>query len=106
VRGWVLPVARAVAEGAIQGQDRPRARQRASLSALASSWFHTLIGAYHLPAWLDEVIIGPRWLQNARLHGGHILAGNHPCGGAVFTVSLPLNAPGSPLGSAAAAGTG
>jgi two-component system, OmpR family, sensor histidine kinase MtrB len=33
--------------------------------------------------------------ENARLHGGHISAGNHPDGGAVFTVSLPLNAPGS-----------
>jgi len=32
--------------------------------------------------------------ENARLHGGHIHAGNHPGGGAVFTVSLPLNAPG------------
>jgi two-component system, OmpR family, sensor histidine kinase MtrB len=29
--------------------------------------------------------------ENARLHGGHIHAGNHPDGGAVFTVSLPLN---------------
>jgi two-component system, OmpR family, sensor histidine kinase MtrB len=29
--------------------------------------------------------------ENARLHGGHIEAGNHPGGGAVFTVSLPLN---------------
>src|SRR5205807_1958849 len=37
--------------------------------------------------------------ENARLHGGHIHAGNHPGGGAVFTVSLPLNAPGSPSGS-------
>ncbi len=33
--------------------------------------------------------------ENARLHGGHIHAGNHPDGGAVFTVSLPLDAPGS-----------
>ena len=32
--------------------------------------------------------------ENARLHGGHIHAGNHPDGGAVFTVSLPLNASG------------
>lgn len=32
--------------------------------------------------------------ENARLHGGHIHAGNHPGGGAVFTVSLPLAAPG------------
>jgi two-component system sensor histidine kinase MtrB len=33
--------------------------------------------------------------ENARLHGGHIDAGNQPGGGAVFTVSFPLNAPGS-----------
>jgi two-component system, OmpR family, sensor histidine kinase MtrB len=33
--------------------------------------------------------------ENARLHGGRIDAGNHPGGGAVFTVSLPVNAPGS-----------
>jgi two-component system, OmpR family, sensor histidine kinase MtrB len=33
--------------------------------------------------------------ENARLHGGHIHAGNHPDGGAAFTVSLPLNVPGS-----------
>jgi two-component system, OmpR family, sensor histidine kinase MtrB len=31
--------------------------------------------------------------ENARLHGGHIHAGNHPGGGTVFTVSLPLNVP-------------
>jgi two-component system, OmpR family, sensor histidine kinase MtrB len=36
----------------------------ALLSALASSWFHTLIGSYNLPAWLDDVILGPHWLQN------------------------------------------
>ena len=36
----------------------------ALLSALASSWFHTLIGAYRLPAWLDDVILGPGWLRN------------------------------------------
>jgi two-component system, OmpR family, sensor histidine kinase MtrB len=29
--------------------------------------------------------------ENARLHGGHIEAGNHPDDGAVFTVHLPLN---------------
>jgi two-component system, OmpR family, sensor histidine kinase MtrB len=33
--------------------------------------------------------------ENARLHGGHIHAGNHLDGGAVFIVSLPLNVPGS-----------
>jgi two-component system sensor histidine kinase MtrB len=27
--------------------------------------------------------------ENARLHGGHIEAGNHPGGGAVFTLTLP-----------------
>ena len=31
--------------------------------------------------------------ENARLHGGRIRAGNHPGGGAVFTVSLPLSTP-------------
>ena len=36
----------------------------ALLSALASSWFHTLIAAYRLPAWLDGVIFVPSWLQN------------------------------------------
>jgi two-component system sensor histidine kinase MtrB len=35
----------------------------ALVSALAASWFHTLIGAYRLPAWLDDVLIGPGWLQ-------------------------------------------
>jgi two-component system sensor histidine kinase MtrB len=38
----------------------------ALLSALASSWFHTLIESYYLPAWLDEVVIGPHWLRNLR----------------------------------------
>jgi len=28
---------------------------------------------------------------NARLHGGHIDAGNHSGGGAIFTLDLPLN---------------
>ena len=36
----------------------------ALLSAIASSWFHTLIAAYRLPAWLDDVILGPGWLQS------------------------------------------
>ena len=35
----------------------------ALLSAIASSWFHTLIEAYRLPGWLDGVIRGPGWLQ-------------------------------------------
>ncbi|HUN32894.1 MAG TPA: HAMP domain-containing sensor histidine kinase [Trebonia sp.] len=30
-------------------------------------------------------------LENARLHGGRIDAGNHPGGGALFTVSLPVS---------------
>jgi two-component system sensor histidine kinase MtrB len=29
--------------------------------------------------------------ENARLHGGHIEAGNHPDGGALFTLVLPLS---------------
>jgi two-component system sensor histidine kinase MtrB len=29
--------------------------------------------------------------ENARLHGGHIDAGNHSGGGAIFTLDLPLN---------------
>src|ERR1700761_8973298 len=40
----------------------------ALLSALASSWFHTLIGAYRLPGWLDGVILGPAWLQSLVHH--------------------------------------
>jgi two-component system sensor histidine kinase MtrB len=36
----------------------------ALVSALASSWFHTLIGAYRLPGWLDGVLLGPGWLQS------------------------------------------
>src|ERR1700749_1929304 len=36
----------------------------ALLSAIASSWFHTLIQAYRLPAWLDGVIRGPGWLRH------------------------------------------
>jgi two-component system, OmpR family, sensor histidine kinase MtrB len=36
----------------------------ALLSAIASSWFHTLIQAYRLPIWLDDVILGPRWLRS------------------------------------------
>jgi two-component system sensor histidine kinase MtrB len=43
----------------------------ALVSALASSWFHTLIESYHLGAWLDDVILGPPWLQNL----GHITPG-------------------------------
>jgi two-component system sensor histidine kinase MtrB len=35
----------------------------ALLAALASSWFHTLIGAYRLPVWLDEAFFGPGWLR-------------------------------------------
>ena len=36
----------------------------ALLSAIASSWFHTLIASYHLSAWLDDVILGPGWLRS------------------------------------------
>jgi two-component system sensor histidine kinase MtrB len=35
----------------------------ALLSAVASSWFHTLIESYHLSGWLDGVILGPGWLR-------------------------------------------
>jgi two-component system sensor histidine kinase MtrB len=35
----------------------------ALLSAVAASWLHTLMAAYRLPAWLDDVLIGPGWLQ-------------------------------------------
>ena len=33
----------------------------------------------------------PILLCSCRLHDGHIEAGNHPDGGAIFTVHLPLN---------------
>jgi two-component system sensor histidine kinase MtrB len=46
----------------------------ALLSAIASSWFHTLIAAYRLPAWLHDVILGPGWLQNLV----HTLPGQAP----------------------------
>lgn len=36
----------------------------ALLSAVAASWFHTLIEAYRLPGWLEAVVLGPPWLQN------------------------------------------
>jgi two-component system sensor histidine kinase MtrB len=36
----------------------------ALLSAIAASWFHTLIQAYRLPAWLEGVILGPGWLRH------------------------------------------
>jgi two-component system sensor histidine kinase MtrB len=36
----------------------------ALLSAVASSWFHTLIQAYRLPAWLEGLIVGPPWLRS------------------------------------------
>jgi two-component system sensor histidine kinase MtrB len=38
--------------------------------------------------------------ENAQLHGGHIEAGNHPDGGAVFTVSLPLSGDPATTGTA------
>jgi two-component system, OmpR family, sensor histidine kinase MtrB len=38
--------------------------------------------------------------ENAQLHGGYIEAGNHPDGGAVFTVSLPLNGDPATTGTA------
>lgn len=36
----------------------------ALLSAVASSWFHTLIEPYRLSGWLDDVIRGPGWLRS------------------------------------------
>ena len=36
----------------------------ALLSAIASSWFHTVVSHYHVTAWLDDVVAGPPWLQN------------------------------------------
>jgi two-component system sensor histidine kinase MtrB len=49
----------------------------ALVSALASSWFHTLIGSYHLAAWLDGVIFGPPWLQSL-VHTTRGQAAPHP----------------------------
>jgi len=49
----------------------------ALVSALASSWFHTLIASYHLAAWLDGVIFGPPWLQSL-VHTTHGQAAPHP----------------------------
>jgi len=49
----------------------------ALLSALASSWFHTLIGAYRLPTWLDDVVLGPGWLQSL-VHTGPGQPAPHP----------------------------
>jgi two-component system, OmpR family, sensor histidine kinase MtrB len=36
----------------------------ALLSALASSWFRTLMDAYRLPSWLEDVFLGPGWLRS------------------------------------------
>jgi two-component system, OmpR family, sensor histidine kinase MtrB len=41
--------------------------------------------------------------ENARLHGGHIEVGNHPGGGAVFTVTLPRGSQPSMSGMVAQA---
>ena len=38
----------------------------ALLSALLSSWFHTLIESYRLPGWLDGVVRGPAFLGSLR----------------------------------------
>ena len=53
--------------GRIYKADTARARSEGSGLGLAIAW------------------------ENARLHGGHIDAGNHRDGGAIFTVSLPVN---------------
>jgi two-component system, OmpR family, sensor histidine kinase MtrB len=49
----------------------------ALVSALASSWFHTLIGAYRLPGWLHDVGLGPGWLQSL-VHTGRGQPAPHP----------------------------
>ncbi|MFF6983826.1 ATP-binding protein [Streptomyces sp. NPDC008343] len=41
--------------------------------------------------------------ENVRLHGGTVRAANHPCGGAVFTVVLPLYRDGAAGGTTVAA---
>ena len=49
----------------------------ALLSAIASSWFHTLIESYRLSAWLEDVILGPSWLQSL-VHSDPGQAAPHP----------------------------
>ena len=90
----------------------------ALLSALASSWFHTLIGAYRLPAWLDDVILGPGWLQSL-VHTDPGQPAPHPVRhtalvffgvaaglllAMIITVAIAASRPGSAAGAAAGPG--
>ena len=90
----------------IEADQRPHARQAFRRRAIASpkiyvknlSLPHALypLEAERFQRALDGLALGIKngTFQrdiNARLHGGHIDAGNHPGGGALFTVSLPVS---------------